>query len=115
MKDFEARIGAMVQLRKRHFNIEGLRDGLPIAVTFPKAIMKKKNGVAFTNVKYVIEEDEKGVLKLLEHLSDDDLVFGTTENVDLARNNEEKTWSRLVHTGNLQSEDRTSEIAGWTL
>jgi hypothetical protein len=96
MKDFEARIGAMVQLRKRHFNIDGLRDGQPIAVTFPKAIMKKKNGIAFTNVKYVIEEDEKGILKLLENLLPDDLVFGTSENVDLARNNEEKTWRRLV-------------------
>lgn len=92
MKDFEARIGAMVQLRKRHFNTKDR----PIAVTFPKSIMKKKNGIAFTNIKYVIEEDEEGILKLLENFSDDDLVFGTTENVDLARNNEEKTWSRLV-------------------
>ncbi|MCZ6581625.1 MAG: hypothetical protein O6761_00415, partial [Thaumarchaeota archaeon] len=91
-KDFEARIGAMCQLRKRNFNTK-VR---PIAVTFPKAIMKKKNGISFTNVKYVIEEDEEGVLQLLENLSPDDLVFGTTENVELAINNEEKTWSRLV-------------------
>lgn len=91
-KDFEARIGAMIQLRKRHFNTK-VR---PIAVTFPKAIMKKKNGISFTNIKYVIEEDEEGILKLLENLLDDDLVFGTTENVELAINNEEKTWSRLV-------------------
>ena len=91
-KDFEARIGAMCQLRKRNFNTK-VR---PIAVTFPKSIMKKKNGIAFTNVKYVIEEDEKGILKLLENLLPDDLVFGTSENVDLARNNEEKTWRRLV-------------------
>jgi len=93
-KDFEARIGAMVQLRKRHFNTK-VR---PIAVTFPKAIMKKKNGIAFTNVKYVIEEDEEGILQLLENLLPDDLVFGTTENVELAINNEEKTWSRLVQS-----------------
>jgi len=93
-KDFEARIGAMVQLRKRNFNTK-VR---PIAVTFPKAIMKKKNGIAFTNVKYVIEEDEEGILQLLETLLPDDLVFGTTENVELAINNEEKTWSRLVES-----------------
>jgi hypothetical protein len=58
--------------------------------------MKKKNGISFTNFKYVIEEDEEGVLQLLENLLPDDLVFGTTENVELAINNEEKTWSRLV-------------------
>ncbi len=98
-KDFEARIGAMVQLRKRNFDTTGYHESrgeIPITVTFPKAIMKKKNGIAYTNKKYVIKEDEKGILKLLEKLDDDDLVFGTTENVELAVNNEEKTWSKLV-------------------
>lgn len=94
MKDCEARIGAMVQLRKKHFNTK-IR---PIAVTFPKSIMKKKNGIAFTNVKYIIKEDEKGLLKLLDKLQDDDLVFGTNEKVELAINNEEKTWSKLVQS-----------------
>ncbi len=98
-KDFEARIRAMVQLRKRHFVTTGYLESkgeIPITVTFPKSIMKKKNGISFTNKKYVIEENAKGVLKLLEQLEDDDLVFGTNENVDLAVNNEEKTWNRLV-------------------
>ena len=92
MKDCEARIGAMVQLRKKHFNTE-VR---PIEVTFPKSIMKKKNGISFTNVKYVITEDEEPLLKLLAPLHDDDLVFGTNEDKELAVNTEEKTWNRLV-------------------
>lgn len=92
MKDCEARIGAMVQLRKKHFDI----TVRPIAVTFPKAIMKKKNGVSFTNVKYVITEDEEPILKLLATLGDEDLVFGTNEDKELAVNTEEKTWNRLV-------------------
>jgi len=91
-KDCEARIGAMVQLRKKHFDI----TKRPIEVFFPKSIMKKKNGISFANTKYVIKENEKGILKLLEQYSDNDLVFGTTENVELAINNEEKAWSRLV-------------------
>jgi hypothetical protein len=94
MKDNEARIGAMVQLRKKNFNT----TVRPIAVTYPKSIMKKKNGIAFTNVKYVTKENEKGLLKLLEKCDDEDLVFGTNEKVDLAVNNEEKTWSRLVQS-----------------
>jgi hypothetical protein len=92
MKDCEARIGAMVQLRKKHFDVT-IR---PIAVTFPKGIMKKKNGISFTNVKYVITEDEEPLLKLLAPLHDDDLVFGTNEDKELAVNTEEKTWNRLV-------------------
>ena len=100
-KDFEARIGAMVQLRKRDFDTTGYYESkgeIPITVTFPAHIMKKKNGISFTNKKYVIKEDEEGVIKLLGKINDDDLVFGTTENVDVARSNEEKTWSRLVQS-----------------
>lgn len=93
MKDCEARIGAMVQLRKKHFDT----TVRPIQVTFPKSIMKKKNGIAFTNIKFVTTENEEGLLKLLDSLpSDESLVFGTGENKELAVNNEEKTWKRLV-------------------
>lgn len=92
MKSFESRIGATVQLRKRHFNTE-VR---PIAVTFPASIMKKKNGKSYTNTKYVITEDEEDVLHLLSTLEDNDIVYGTSDNYELAINNEEKTWSRLV-------------------
>lgn len=92
MRGAEARIGAMIQLRKRHFNLE-VR---PIEITFPKSIMKKKNGVSFTNVKYVLEEDQDALIQLLTPLSDDDLVFGTNEKKELAVNTEEKVWSRLV-------------------
>lgn len=92
MKDTESRIAPMVQLRKKHFDT----TKRPIEVFFPKSIMKKKNGISYDNTKYVIEEDEEGILKLLSTIKDDDLVFGVTENVTLAVNDEEKVWSRLV-------------------
>lgn len=92
MKDAEARIGAMVQLRKKHFNLE-VR---PIQITFPKSIMKKKNGIAYTNIKFVAEEDEAPLLKLLSTIQDDDLVFGTGEEKGLAVNNEETAWVRVL-------------------
>ncbi len=91
-KDCEARIGAMVQLRKKHFNIE-VR---PIEVFFPKHIVKKKNGISYSNTKYVITEDEDDLLKLLERYDDEDLVFGSNSDVERAVHNEERVWSRLV-------------------
>ena len=93
MKSFESRIGATLQLRKKHFNI----TVRPIAVTFPASIMKKKNGKSYTNVKYVIAEDEKNVLKLLDMIHDNDFVYSTHTDVELAINNEEKVWGRLVN------------------
>lgn len=92
MKDCEARIGAMVQLRKRNFDI----TVRPIQVTFPKNIVKKSNGKSTTNIKFVIAEDEKGIIKLLSKLKDDDLVFGTNENVQRATNNEQQCWAKKV-------------------
>ena len=91
-KDCAARIGAMVQLKKKNFDT----TVRPISVTFPKSIMKKKNGIAFTNVKFVTLEDEVPLLKLLAPLNDDDLVFGTGPNKELAANNEETAWKRLM-------------------
>lgn len=91
-KDCEARIGAMVQLRKKWFNT----NTRPIQVTFPASIMKKKNGISFTNIKYVIKENEKGLLKLLDQYSDEDLVFGNNEKVEYAENNEQRAWCRLL-------------------
>lgn len=91
-KDCEARIGAMVQLRKKHFNTE-VR---PIEVFFPKHIMKKKNGISYSNTKYVITEDENDLLKLLEQYDDEDLVFGSHKDSYRAIHNEERVWSRLV-------------------
>lgn len=93
MKSFESRIGATLQLRKKHFDT----TVSPIAVTFPASIMKKKNGKSYTNTKYVISEDEKGVLQLLDGLHDNDLVYGNGTNIELAINNEEKAWGRLVN------------------
>ena len=93
MKDCEARIGAMVQLRKKHFNT----SSRPIEVTFPKSIVKKSNGVSHTNIKYVIEEDEEALLHLLSQIPDDnDLVFGTNEKREQSVNNEEQVWARNV-------------------
>lgn len=92
MRGAEARIGAMVQLRRKHFNLK-VR---PIEITFPKSIMKKKNGISFTNVKYVLAEDEDALIQLLTPMSDEDLAFGTNEKKDLALNTEEKIWARLV-------------------
>jgi len=93
MKDCEARIGAMVQLRKKHFDT----TVRPISVTFPKSIMKKKNGISYTNVKYVITEDEEPLLKLLENYNDEDLVFGNNEDPYYAVHNEERAWSVVVN------------------
>jgi len=93
MKDCEARIGATVQLKKKNFDT----TVSPIKVTFPAHIMKKSNGKSNTNHKYIIKEDEVELVKLLDQYSnDDDLVFGTNTNVELAINNEEKCWNRLV-------------------
>lgn len=93
MKDCEARIGAMVQLRKKHFNVE-VR---PIEVVFPKSIVKKSYGTAQTNTKYVIEEDTADILHLLSNtINDDDLVFGTNQNREQAVSNEEQVWARKV-------------------
>ena len=91
-KDCSARIGAMVQLKKKNFDT----TVRPICVTFPKSIMKKKNGIAFTNIKFIIQEDEVGLLRLLAPLNDEDLVFGTNSDKYLAGNNEETAWKRLM-------------------
>lgn len=92
-KDCCARIGAMVQLRRKHFNI----DVRPIEVTFPKHIMKKKNGISYTNVKYIIKEDEEDLLDYLKRFPDpESLIWGTNENVLNAVSAEEHYWSRLM-------------------
>ena len=92
-KDCCARIGAMVQLRRKHFNTE-VR---PIEVTFPKHIMKKKNGVAYTNVKYIIKEDEEELLDYLAKFSDPEaLIWGTSEVVENSLSAEEHYWYRLM-------------------
>ena len=96
----EARIGAMVQLRKKNFDVTGYKESkgeIPIKITFPKSIMKKTNGKSFTNVKYVLAEDSEEMIQLLSMISDDeDLVFGTNEDPEQARYNEEQVWRRKV-------------------
>ena len=96
----EARIGAMVQLRKKHFDITGYLESkgeIPIRITFPKSIVKKSNGKSNTNVKYVLEEDSKEMIQLLSMFTDDEaLVFGTNVNPEQARYNEEQVWRRKV-------------------
>ncbi len=95
-KDAESRIGAMVQLVKEDFDTTKVASGGYIEITFPASIMKKKNGVSYENVKYVIKEDEEAILKLLDQTPAGGLVFGVTKNLKLAVNDEEKVWSRLV-------------------
>ncbi len=93
-KDCMARIGAMVQLRVKNINT----DVRPIEITFPKHIMKKKNGISYTNVKYVIKEDEADLLDWLKQFKDpEDLVFTTSKNFVTALSNEEQYWSRLMY------------------
>lgn len=93
-KDTCSRIGAMVQLRLENFNT----DVRPIQVTFPAHIMKKnKRGESRTVVKYVIEENEDGLLQLLKNYSNPrDIIFGTNDNPKRALHNEEKFWNKLV-------------------
>ena len=83
----------MVQLRRKHFNTE-VR---PIEVTFPKHIMKKKNGISYTNVKYIIQEDEEDLLDYLAKFPDpESLIWGTSEIVENAVSAEEHYWQRLM-------------------
>lgn len=98
IKGSEARIGASVQLRKKHFNIE-VR---PIEIFFPAAIMKKKDGKSSSNTKYVITEDEEELLQLLKNYDDEDLVFGTNEDPQSAVHNEERAWRTIVNNKNVQ-------------
>jgi len=93
-KDTCSRIGAMVQLRLENFNTE-VR---PIQVTFPAHIMKKnKRGESRTVIKYVIEENEDGLIQLLKNYSNPrDIVFGSNELPKRALHNEEKFWNHLV-------------------
>lgn len=94
MKDCEARIGAMVQLRVKHFDT----TKRPIEVFFPKSIMKKKNGVSYSNTKYVTQEDEDDLLDYLASFSDpESLVWGTNENKLTSLYAEERYWNRLMH------------------
>jgi len=93
MKDCEARIGAMVQLRVKHFNT----DVRPIEVFFPKHIMKKKKGVSYSNTKYVTQEDEDDLLEFLSTFDDPEaLVWGTNENSLTSLHAEERAWWRLM-------------------
>ncbi len=96
----EARIGAMVQLRKKNFDVTGYKESkgeIPIRITFPRGIMKKTNGKSSTNVKYVLAEDSEEMIQLLSMIpSDEDLVFGTNEDPEQARYNEEQVWRRKV-------------------
>ncbi len=93
-KDTCSRIGAMCQLRLENFNI----TTRPIQITFPAHIMKKnKRGESRTVKKYVTQENESGLLKLLESYSDPrDIVFGTNAVPKKAIHNEEKFWNKLV-------------------
>jgi len=69
-----------------------------MAITFPAHIMKKnKRGESRTVIKYVTQENESGLLKLLESYSDPrDIVFGTNNIAKRAIHNEEKFWNKLV-------------------
>lgn len=93
-KDTCSRIGAMCQLRLENFNI----TTRPIQITFPAHIMKKnKRGESRTVIKYVTQENESGLLKLLESYSNPrDIVFGTNKIARRAIHNEEKFWNKLV-------------------
>lgn len=103
MKDCEARIGAMVQLRVKHFNTE-VR---PIQVFFPKHIMKKKKGVSASNTKYITQEDEDDLLEYLSTFSDPEaLVFGTSEKPLSALHAEERSWSRLMYSKHVNFTQR---------
>lgn len=96
----EARIGAMVQLKKKHFDTKAYFESkgeIPIKIIFPKSIMKKNNGISFTNTKYVLREDEEELLRLLANTpNEESLMFGTNSNPEQARNNEEQVWLRKV-------------------
>lgn len=94
MKDCEARIGATVQLRLKHFDT----TKRPIEVFFPKSIMKKKKGISYSNTKYVTVENEADLLEYLATFDNPEaLVWGTSENKLNALHAEERYWSRLMH------------------
>ena len=93
-KDTCSRIRAMVQLKLENFDT----TVRPIRVTFPAHIMKRnKRGESKTVVKYVIQENESGLLQYLKGFTDPRaIVFGCNPNPMSAVGNEEKYWNRLV-------------------
>ncbi len=92
-KDTGQRIGAMVRLRKKHFDMT--KD--PPVVTFPKSITKRTRGIMPKTAKrFLSKETMPGVNALLKNLNDDDLVFGTSENWYNARQNEIISWNSRI-------------------
>jgi len=89
-KDTAHRIGALVQVRKKHFDMT--KD--PPTLLIPKMLMKDKKS---SPAKYISRETTPGLKQLLKNKDDNDLVFGTNENPDKALAAEETAWSRLVY------------------
>lgn len=99
MKDTCSRIRAMCGLKKENFDTTAYYESngkMPIMVTFPAKIMKKKSGKSSTVTKFISKETELALLSLLKKYKDDDLVFVDNPNLRLAAKNEGLRWKYLV-------------------
>jgi len=80
LKDTGCRIGELVQLRKSDFDLEKYPVEIKIQARYTKT---KKARVA-----YITRETSPMVKRLLSKMNNDDLVFGTNEDVDVAKSAE---------------------------
>ena len=87
------RIGEAVQIRKKDLDLDTER----ITINIPASITKlKKSRVTFLSL-----EAKNAIKSKLEKLSDDDLVWGTNDDVDKSTNTERITFGKYCEKANL--------------
>lgn len=87
LKDSGMRIGESVAIRKKH--IDTTKN--PIEITITASITKTKR----TRITYVTRETAPMLINLLKKLDENDLVFGSHENQQIATDNAENYFWRL--------------------
>jgi integrase len=91
------RIGELVQLRKKDFDLTKAR----IMIRLPAKITKLKRA----RITFISKEAAKYVRPILNQIDDNDLVFGVTEKFVDARTNEMKVLSNLLRKLGLDKKD----------
>ena len=87
------RIGEIVQLRKKHLILEGQN----IIIKIPATIAKFKKG----RTTFFSKEASKLLRPMLRNLDDDDLIFGTNDNVKHSEINSEQILRRILEKSGL--------------
>ncbi len=91
------RIGEVVQLRKKDFDLSKSR----ICIRLSASITKLRRA----RVTFISKEAEMYVKPILEKINDNDLVFGTNDNFVKARQNEIKILVKVLHDLGLDQKD----------